>query len=153
MAYEKNLIKLNADRQRVHEIAAKYGLKNNVKVNHLGLIQSAPKETLGIVNETSEKNEYDATQNRLRRIKYQPPKPKPGKKKLIPLPAPPPEDEIKLTTTAGEETEREMSATAVIAHADGKFMSAKKVQKNQQDLDENAADDEDNEVDVSSTAK
>lgn len=42
-----------------------------------------------------------------------------------------------------------MSATAVIANVDG----AKMVELNQEDLDENAADDEDNDVDVGSMNK
>ena len=35
------IMKLNQDRQRVHEIAAKYGIKNNVKVAQLQLIAGA----------------------------------------------------------------------------------------------------------------
>lgn len=30
---------LNEERQRIHELAGKYGLENNVKVKHLQLIQ------------------------------------------------------------------------------------------------------------------
>jgi hypothetical protein len=42
----------------------------------------------------------------------------------------------------------ELSATALIAAGEINKHNKKKTKKNQQDLDENAADDEDNEVEV-----
>ena len=35
----QRIMQLNQDRQRIHDLAAKYGLENNVKVQHLQLIQ------------------------------------------------------------------------------------------------------------------
>lgn len=43
----QRIMKLNQDRQRVHEIAAKYGIKNNVKVPQLSLIVNANGQAYG----------------------------------------------------------------------------------------------------------
>lgn len=80
----QRIIKLNLDRQRIHELAAKYGIENKVRVQHLQLIQiggrplpdheggSPPKNYLGGISDQKERiQEYHHRVNERRKKIYE----------------------------------------------------------------------------------
>jgi len=239
----QRIMQLNLERQRIHDLAAKYGIQNNVKVQQLQLIQiggrppnpdtgAPPKDSLaGITEQKDRIAEYHHRVNERRKKIHEKQaarrKERDALEQKVLQSAGPgvktanktassikkraskgennPEDSssqiddideleeerlrqeavakgvqpakkskkskkkdnlhmINETTDAGEEHDTtigpgdgaggpegkkdEMSATAVIAAGAVTKPSTKKLKKKQQDLDENAADDEDNEVEV-----
>ena len=176
----ERIMKLNLERKHIHDIAAKYGIKNLPKVPELQLIRRADGNAFGVDAPPGEERlkaiedprdrmkEYNREVNARRRKIHakQAVKRKEQdeleaelmavaaakKSKAVDRDAAAIQstdngesDARPLALTAGEETDRP-HATAVIAAADGKVLSHKKVNRKMQDFDENAADDEDNEV-------
>lgn len=178
----ERIMKLNLDRKHVHDIAAKYGIKNLPKVPELQLIRGADGNAFGVDTPVGDQRlkaiedprdrmkEYNREVNERRRKIHEKQRQKRKEQEvleneLIAVAAAKKSKAVErgdvalqstdngesvrgpLALTAGEETGNDQPhATAVIAAADGKVMSVKKVNRKMQDFDENAADDEDNEV-------